>query len=182
MAKLNDIINGVKNTVGGVANTIGNFFSPQVTAPAPVAPPKYVIKDRGINVTDDDFQKARPVIFGEISNRNRNKKMLEANVILNTALNRVKAYADKGTPKTLAEVLAMPNQYQAYGSKQYNEYSAPSNVVSSAKKQEVDSIMDEIYNQIKAGTYNDTTGGAVFYQHKPNGEIRYNQKSLFAKK
>ena len=109
------------------------------------------------------------------------KKSLEANVILNTALNRVSAYNKKGQNKTLSEILSTPNQYQAYQSPQYKAYFNPPDPVALKKKQEIDSILNEIFAQVKAGKYNDSTGGAYYYAHNKDGTIEYdNKKPLFA--
>ena len=160
---------------------LSSYFSPKETA-APVTPPKYLLKDRGVHVTDDDFKALRPLIYGEVSNRDASKKKLEASVILNTAINRAKEYAAKGQPRSLAEVLAMENQYQAYGGPQYKMYSNPTDPIALKKKLEVDAIMNEIESQIKSGTYQDNTEGAYYYIHHPDGRIEYdNKRQLFAK-
>lgn len=187
---LGDIYNSVGSGIGKVTGPISEFFQPkeyiaeaakkQPAAVAMATPSRYTIKDRGIDITDEDLKAVRPLVYGEISNRNRAKKELEANVILNTALNRVRAYKDRGQPKTLAEVLSMPNQYQAYGGKQYNSYYNPPDPVAMAKKQEVDAILDAIAQQIRTGDYADNTEGAYYYIHNPDQSITYdNKRKLF---
>ncbi len=153
------------------------------TAPVtPIVPSQYSLKDRGVNISDADINAFRPILYGEVSNRTPDKQALEANVILNTALNRVKEYNMKGKKVSLSDVFAMPNQYQAYGGKQYKEYSNPSNVVSAAKKKQIDSIADDIFNQIKQGKYSDNTQGSYYYVHNPDGSINFDSKRpLFAK-
>ena len=142
----------------------------------------YELKDRGIQITDEDLAAARPLIYGETSNRTPDKQELEAHVIMNTALNRMREYAARGQKKTLSEVLSMPNQYQAYGGQQYQIYHNPIDVPSQQKKKNIDSIVDKIGNQIKSGQYPDTTQGAYFYIHNPDQTITYdNKKQLFAK-
>lgn len=162
-------------------STISSMYTP----PAPVAKPlpaTYHLPDRGVKVTDDDIEAFRPLLYGEVSNRNYDKKKLEADVIFNTVLNRQKEYAKKGQVKTVAEILAMPNQYQAYGGPQYKEYASTTNPISAAKKKEVDAIVDEIKNRIKRGDYKDNTQGAYFYIHNPDKTITYdNVRPLFAK-
>ncbi len=153
-------------------------------APTPVQPPaQYNLKDRGVSVSDADLNAIRPLIYGEISNRAPDKQALETNVILNTALNRVKEYNARGQNKTLADVIAMPKQYQAYGGNQYQQYSAPPDAVAMAKKKQVDTIMDGISKQIQSGKYPDNTQGAFYYVHDPKtGKITYdNTRPLFAK-
>jgi len=152
----------------------------QPAAVAMAAPGRYNLKDRGVDITDDDLKAMRPLIYGEISNRNRAKKELEANVILNTTLNRARAYKERGMNKSLAEIVAMPNQYQAYGGKQYQAYHNPPDPVALAKKQEVDAILDAISEQIRSGNYQDNTQGAYYYIHNPDESITYdNKRKLF---
>lgn len=155
-------------------------FLPQVKAQIPV---QYDLKDRGVQISDDDINAFRPLLYGEVSNRTPDKQALEANVIFNTALNRVKAYNEKGQKKTLSDVFSMPNQYQAYGGKQYQLYANPPDVVAAQKKKQVDSIIDSIHQQIKNGQYIDNTQGAYYYVHDPKtGKITYDNKTpLFSK-
>ncbi len=158
---------------------ISSMYTPKAPVAQPL-PPTYNLPDRGAKVTDADIEAFRPLLFGEVSNRNYDKKKLEANVILNTVLNRQKEYSKRGKEKTVAEILAMPNQYQAYGGPQYKEYASTTNPVSAAKKKEVDAIIDEIKEQIKSGQYQDTTEGAYFYIHNPDQTIAYdNKRKLF---
>lgn len=166
-----------KTTTPKMAGPISNLYTPP---PAPVVP-TYHIPDRGVKITEDDLTAIRPLIYGEISNRTPDKQALEADVIFNTALNRQKEYARKGQNKTLSEVIAMPNQYQAYGGKQYQNYSNPPDVLSAAKKKQVDSIVDNIRERIKNGEFVDNTEGAYYYIHEKDGKIKYdNLKKLFA--
>lgn len=146
-------------------------------------PVQYNLKDRGVEVSDSDIEAFRPLLYGEVSNRTPDKQALEANVILNTALNRVKAYGERGQKKTLSDVLAMPNQYQAYGGPQYKAYSAPPDSIALTKRQQVDDIVNAIHEQIKAGRYEDNTQGAYYYVHDPKtGAITYdNIRPLFKK-
>ena len=143
----------------------------------------YSLPDRGVSITDDDIKSLRPLIYGEVSNRGTDKKKLETNVILNTAINRMKEYdTKKKRTHTLSEVLAMPNQYQAYGGSQYQQYSNPPDPVAAAKRKEVDAIVDEIVEQLRRGQYPDNTEGAYYYIHEPDGRITYdNRRPLFAK-
>lgn len=163
--------------------SLTEIFGPtKYVAPVASAPVQYELKDRGVSVSDEDLKAVRPLIYGEVSNRTPDKQALEANVILNTALNRVKEYGARGQKKTLRDVIAMPNQYQAYGGKQYKEYHAPSDPVALAKKKQVDAIIDEISKQIQAGKYVDNTEGAYYYVHNPDSTITYdNKRPLFAK-
>jgi len=173
---LKDIFNSIGGAVGVLPKPISNYMPPVQ------APIQYELKDRGVKLTEEDLKAIRPIIYGEVSNRDISKKQLEANVIMNTILNRMKEYATKGRPKSLSEVVSMPNQYQAYGGNQYNLYHNPADFLGAEKKKQVDSVMDTIDNQIRNGQYPDTTEGAFYYNHEPKtGKIYYdNKKKLFA--
>jgi hypothetical protein len=140
----------------------------------------YNLKDRGVKITDADIEAFRPLLYGEASNRDYNKKKLEADVIFNTAINRQREYERMGRNKTLSEVLSQPNQYQAYNSPQYKEYSNITNPISAAKKKEIDAIIDDIKRRVKSGEFKDNTEGAYFYIHNSDESITYdNLKPLF---
>lgn len=140
----------------------------------------YHLPDRGVKITDDDIEAFRPILYGEVSNRDINKKRLEADVIFNTALNRQKEHARYGKNLTISDILNN-GEYQAYGGAQYKEYSAPSNPISAAKKKEVDAIVDEIKEKIKKGDYKDNTEGSFYYIHNPDNTISYNNKKKLYK-
>ncbi len=174
-----------KQTYAKPQNQIASIMSlqkqvaPQAAVPMPIS---HMLKDRGVQVSDSDIEAFRPLLYGEVSNRAPDKQAYEADVIFNTALNRVKAYGDKGKKKTLSDVLAMPNQYQAYGGKQYQAYASPPDKLSAEKRRQVDAIVDSIYSRIQAGKYEDPTQGAYYYVHEPTGDITYDSKRpLFAK-
>ena len=175
---LRDAYNWTKQNVVNPALGISEYYGvPKASA----STGKYQLKDRGVQITDEDIQAIRPLLYGELSNRTPEKQMLEANVILNTALNRMKAYESKGIKKSLAEVVAMPNQYQAYGSPQYKQYANPKDAPSLAKKKQVDAIVDTLHGKIRSGVYPDTTNGAYYYIHNPDRTITYDDKKpLFA--
>lgn len=182
---LTDIFNSIGNQVQKINQPLSSLVQ-KPAQPVPVIAPKpvkYQLKNRGVVVSDEDINAVRPLIYGEVSNRTPDKQALEANVIMNTALNRMREYAANGQPKTLAEVIAMPKQYQAYGGPQYQAYSTSSNVLDKAKKAQVDAIINQIHEQIKTGEYPDNTQGAYYYIHNPDQTITYdNTKPLFAKK
>lgn len=140
----------------------------------------YTEKDRGITITDKDVKELTPILFGELSNRSLEKQELEARVILNTALNRVAEFNKRGKNMTLEEVLKMPNQYQAYGGKQYKEFTSNKlDLPTQKKKKATEALVKKLMSEIENGTFRDNTNGAVFYVHKPNGEITFNNKPLF---
>lgn len=193
----NNIIGGVGKLGGSIADYfIGketyNMASPtaaprvaEPAQPAPVAEPappqKYTLPDRGAEIYESDIDKMRPLIYGEVSNRDFDKRELEADVIFNTAINRQREYGSRGNQMSLADIIAMPNQYQAYGGNQYQTYFNPQNPVDVAKKKEVDAIVDRIAEKIRNGEYVDNTEGAFYYVHEDDGRIKYdNLRKLFA--
>lgn len=185
---IKDIYNSIGKTVKKTTKSISDFLPKNeisyTAAPQPVAPAPsvYSLKNRGVNITDDDFNSVRPLIYGEVSNRTPDKQELESNVILNTALNRMREYSARGQNKTLSDVISMPNQYQAYGGKQYQAYSNATDTPSLSKKKQIDMILDRIKTQIQSGEYPDNTQGSYFYIHNDDGTITYdNKRPLFAK-
>jgi hypothetical protein len=173
----NQISSSVKTTTPQVAPISGIFNRPSATTT-----PAYKIKDRNVQITEKDLDAMRPLLYGEISNRTPDKQELESHVIMNTALNRLKEYNARGQKKTLSDVVAMPNQYQAYGGPQYTNYFNPPDPVALAKKQQVDMIVDRIRDKIKKGEFVDNTEGAYYYVHEKDGKIKYdNLRKLFAK-
>ena len=181
MPKLNEILKNAGSVVSNISGSLSKFFSPKVATSPQVSQPigEYYLKDRGVKITDDDFNFIRPIVFGEVSNR-PGKTKLETDVIFNTMANRLKEFTEKGKKqKSIREIASMPGQYQALGGKEYNEYLNPSNPISIAKKKEVDSILDEIYNQIKEGTYQDTTGGGISYIHNKDKSITFDRTPFF---
>lgn len=174
---IQDFFNSQNNKMRTTTSSLSNLYTP----PEEPVRVSYNLKDREATVTDEDIQNLRPLIYGEISNRDYSKKQLEADVITNTALNRQREYARKGQKKTISDVLSMPNQYQAYQGQQYNNYFNPVLPGDIAKKREVDMIVDAIADKIKRGEYVDNTEGAYYYIHEKDGKIKYdNLKKLFA--
>lgn len=158
-----------------------SLFVPQTAGdPKPsvftaVQPQTYMV--RGHQVTDKDLQTLRNVLFAEVSNRNPQKQALEANTILNTALNRMDQYKAQGQPKTLSDVVTAPNQYQGYNSKEYQR-------LLSGKITPVDhpklNAIDTVLGQAKSGKLQDNTAGMVYYKHDSNGGIHLHDGSLFS--
>lgn len=171
--KLSDIFSG----------KIGSLFKPvEYVREEQPAVPSYTVPDRDISYTDADLEAIKPILYAEISNRPYDKKQLEAEVILNTIFNRAREYKAKGTPKSISEIVAMPNQYQAYGSKQYKNYANPTLYLDKKKKDEIESIVGNLHSQIQSGKYKDNTNNAYYYVHNPDGSIAYdNKRQLFAK-
>lgn len=178
---LKDIYNKVSNAVTTAAKPIGEYFYPIPK----VEPSSYDLKDRGVSVTDADLQAFKPLLYGEIGNRDISKKKLEADVIFNTILNRKKEYERvQGTKKTLRDVISMPGQYQAYQGLQYPAYFNSPDPVAAEKRAQVDAIIESIRQQLINGQYPDITEGAYYYQHQGpenNRKIYYdNKRKLFA--
>ncbi len=157
----------------------GEPFTPKPQTEAQKATQPVFVRDVFVSPKDfnDEF---RPVAFGEISNRSPKQQELEARVILNTAINRMKEYAKHGQYFTLAEVLKMPNQYQAQGGKQYQIYKGVNHPATqeldAKKKTALDHTFDELLAEAKAGTLKDNTNGAFYYIHNPDGSITYDDK------
>lgn len=157
-----------------VSNTKPEVKTPEQSAPALVRG-KY-------NISDNDWNEAKHILYGEISDREIDKQKLEAGVILNTAINRMQQYEEKtGKPVTLTEVLQKPNQYQAYMPDK------PDSLYSKSKRGEYAEggqrriqAIDEVFNDAKSGKLEDNTNGAVFYIHNPDGSIQYDDtKKLY---
>ena len=172
---LSDILNQIPTKEMGVTTPISILYTP------PKKEVVYQLPTRGARITDSDIEAFKPLLYGEISNRDFTKKQLEGDVIFNTVLNRQKEYAKKGQYRTISEILAMPNQYKAYGGLQYTNYFNPPDPLALAKKQQVDMIVDRIRDKIKKGDFVDNTEGAYYYMHEKDGKIKYdNLKKLFA--
>jgi hypothetical protein len=144
------------------------------TRPQATSTPTYNV--RGMQLTDQDLQTARNVLFGEISNRTPDKQQLEARTILNTALNRISQYKANGKNLSLQQVLSAPNQYQAYGGSEYNRLA--SGQATTTDQPKLDSI-DAVLSELKTGQFPDTTGGRVYYKHDPTGRIWLKDGTLF---
>lgn len=149
---------------------------------------EYNIKDRGIKLNEADLAELNHVLMGEVGNRGPIKSKLEATTIINTALNRMKEYAANGQPKSLVEVLQMPNQYQGYlpegikspdGSVKQSQYQlSKTGQLDALSKPKFDTIK-QVTDTLKSGNFSDTTQNAYYYSHLPNGEIQYdNTKPL----
>ncbi len=169
---------------GGTAAIAATAAIPSVTqvtnaqeTPQPNEPSVTV---RDVTVKQSDIDELRNVLYAEISNRPEEKRKLEARVIINTALNRLKENQATGKgPQTLLEVLSQPNQYQGYrpGDEKSQYEVARSGKANRAKMAAIDEVLREMVD----GSLEDTTGGAFYYVHRPDGSIIYdNKKPLYA--
>lgn len=129
---------------------------------------------RDVTFNDDDAAELRNILYGEVSNRSKDKRQLESRVIINTVLNRVLENRKRGNNKTVAEILKQPNQYQAYDSEQYK-------LAKSGKgNAEKLAAIDEVLEELKKGEFEDITNGAAFYIHNDDGSITYDdERPLF---
>lgn len=127
----------------------------------------YTVKDRGISFSQDEVDKVlRPLIFSEVSStRPTDKQKLEVQTVLNTALNRMTK-----RKQSFSEVLNS-GEYQGISNPQYKNYFKPNNVVEKAHKQKLNSLVDEVMEEIKNGSFQDNITGAEFYAHMKDGTI-----------
>lgn len=169
----------VQTDSGG--NILSFIFGEAKVASASAVPPDYVPPDnshwiRNNEIKDSDLEEAKAILFGEISNRSTDKQLIEAQSILNTAFNRMDEYARIGKPKTLTEILHMPNIYQAYNDKQYTKYK--SGVTDTADQQKID-VINTMIAKIKNGTFQNNIGKRVRYHHLSDGRIVVTNEKLF---
>lgn len=164
-----------QSKAGPSASDVLGFLTGAKTAQAAEGPNQnFYIRDNTISASD--LEEAKAILFGEVSNRSSDKQMLEAQTILNTAFNRMDEYRKRGIEKTLTEVLRMPNQYQAYGGKQYTKYK--SGAIEKIDHQKIEAI-DAMLAKVRDGTFQNNIGNYTFYSHKPDGRIIAVGKPLF---
>lgn len=140
------------------------------------ATPAGVYNVRGLTLNDRDLQTLRNVLFAEISNRDPQKQQLEARTIINTALNRIPQYHERGNKATLHDVLSMPNQYQGYNSREFKRITNNATTTVDAPKLKA---IDDTIGQLKSGQFEDNTGGRVFYRHDGQGQILLKDGPLY---
>lgn len=168
--------NFIKRIIGGIKERFGPTT---YTAPVATSTPTYKIPDRGVELTDKDISELRNVLFGEVSNRDPERQAFEARIITNTALNRIPQYAEKKKNMNLASVLAQPNQYQAYGGKEYNRLIKNATTTANPMDQQKLKAIDDVISELKSGNFQDTTDGKVFYVHDPQGRIWLKDGGLY---
>lgn len=122
----------------------------------------FVDKRRNLSLTQDDINEARAIMYGEVGTRPYDKKVLEANVVLNSALNRLKMIKDAGGTATLKDVLVEPRQFQAFGGENYKL--AKSGKIPEFGKERMKAI-DEVINKMLSGELEDITEGGIAYHH-----------------
>ncbi|MFA5695972.1 MAG: hypothetical protein WC917_00705 [Bacilli bacterium] len=144
--------------------------------PKTVAPTSYDV--RGIKVNDSDITEGAHILYGEISNRDPERQKFEVRNAVNTAINR----ANENPARyggSLTKVLQEPAQYQSYAPEgikkdgkvvesQYQKLKR--GAVNETDKQKLQVIMDTL-NEMKSGSFADTTGGKTFYVHANDGTM-----------
>ena len=164
---------------------LGMFGSNTSTYTAPTTPPEETGTYNGQTITKSDFDNIRPILFGEVSNRTPDKQKLEGSVIASTALNRLVANNQRGNKFSMEDVLSQKDsngnpEYQSYGGQQYKLYSNATTTLDVAKKKQIDTMTDSMWNQLKSGQFKDATNGAFYYKHNNDGSIQYdNTRPLF---
>jgi len=139
--------------------------------------PVYSLKDRGVDLDENDMGELRNVLYAEISNRDPEKQKMESRAIVNTALNRIPQYKEKGKTLRLSDVLREKNQYQGYNPDDpKSQYMVAKSGKGNAKKL---AAIDEVLNEIKGGEFKDTTDGKVFYVHEDDGRITLKDGKLY---
>ena len=122
---------------------------------------------------DEEREVALGTLFGEVSNRESEKQLLESRTILNIAKNRA---VKNGT--TIFEELKKPHQFQAYLGKEYNRY--VSKQTRETDKQKIEAITKAL-QELEEGTLEDNTGGSLYYIHKDDGSILATPEYLYGK-
>ncbi len=157
-----------------------NYESKQ---PKPMGVTSLVDKTRGVSIKQNEVEdRLKPILYGELSNRPADKKELEARVIFNTALNRMKENLKRGKEVTLDDILSS-GDYQAYKGKEYQKYiGGDLNTLDMKKKEETDAIVNKLIEEIRNGTFKDNTDNAYYYSHADDGSIKYDSKRPLFKK
>lgn len=164
----------LQENLKGMGGKILDFLSTHVEAKSMPASPAAAPPPAPPTPSPFDTKEFAPIVFGEVSNRPAEKQELEARVILTTALNRMKAHKERGREKSLDDILTEPNQYQAYKGEQYNIHRTGSSSASDAqKKQATDAIVAKLLEEVRGGTFKPLSERAYYYQHAPDGTIRY---------
>lgn len=143
--------------------------------PEPEAPPKPKTYDvRGNTITDKDFEEIKPILYAEVSMRRPERQAFEARHIVNTALNRMSN--QKG--KTLEDIMKAPYQYQGYapagttrnGKTTKSQYQLVLEGDKSIDQRRMQAIED-VFNEMRTGKFEDTTGGVEYYVHASDGTL-----------
>ena len=151
------------------ATNAANSSNPILKPTSPIVS----LPDRKVSLNTNDLDTLRKTLFAEVSNRSSDKQQLEARTIINTALNRAAA---SGTP--LSKVLSAPNQYQGYGSKEYQRLEkGKTGAADQPKLKAIDAVIAEL----KSGKFDDNTDGRVFYHHNSDGSITSTAKYPYKK-
>jgi hypothetical protein len=190
---LGNVWNGIKDTLSNTTyynaddpyNTTSISRPGQPKTPAPAGTAYNV---RGIQVKDPDLTEASHILYGEISN-NPNTQKEEVRTAMNTAINR--ALQDQGRyGGSIVKVLQAPAQYQSYApngikvngkviESQYQKLKR--GAINETDKQKLATITG-VMNEMKSGSFPDTTGGKTFYVHATDGTMFVGKTQDEAKK
>lgn len=132
--------------------------------------PKYKIKDRPVEVLDDELKDLGGVIFGE-ANNNIDEMRKIANVVINRSNQSYKPIFNELSKKSKNGGF----EFNAYSGDQYNKYMTNNLDFVSRRKAE---LVNQILKEIKNGTLVDDTNGAVYFSHGKDGKLR-TFKNLF---
>ena len=167
-----------KSTIGTILGSAGaatagvSLFSSNKThyeAPKKEEMSIYKIKDRPVEVKDDEIKDLGAVAFGEAGNN-----IDEIRMVMNVAINR----ANQGNGDVFKELSKKGKsrpEFQAYGGKQYNDFMTDNLDFVSKKKA---ALVNQVLNEIKNGTLVDNTDGATYFSHGDDGKLR-TFKNLF---
>lgn len=126
--------------------------------------PKYKVKDRPVEVLDDELKDLGGVIFGEAGN-NIDEMRKIANVVINRSNQSYKPVFNELSKKSKNGGF----EFNAYSGKQYNNYMTDNLDFVSKKKA---ALVDKVIDEIKRGELSDNTGGATYFSHGKDGQLR----------
>lgn len=187
-AKLGDIADDLGRSWGtpaifgaGIGQFLRDLFDGTMTYKAPETEAKTSYKVGDVELSEDDIAALRPLLFAEISNRERDKQALEARTIFEVALNRLTDKDKRWKAESLKDVLEQPKQFQGFtpGEGQYAAYLTPDDQLDEPtrqKKQAVDAIVNNLLNEIKSGQYQNQSPNMYFYTHRRDGTLRATEK------
>ena len=126
--------------------------------------PKYKIKDRPVEVLDDELKDLGGVIFGEAGN-NIDEMRKIANVVINRSNQSFKPIFNELSKKSRRGGF----EFNAYSGNQYNKYMTGNLDFLSKKKA---ALVNQVLEEIKNGILVDNTNGAIYFSHGTDGKLR----------
>ena len=126
-------------------------------------PKVYKIKDRPVEVAEDELKDFGAVVFGEATTSIDDMRKI-SNVIINRA--------NASSRPVFAELSKKSRnggfEFNAYTGKQYNKFMSDDfDFVSRKKAENVNKVLEEIKN----GTLADDTDGAIYFSYSPEGKL-----------